>query len=143
MNRLLIGSLAVIGALAVLWLLMLGAVAAYDTMSDGSMMDGMDGMMRSMMGGDGAETAGSASGSGAVEITDFRFEPTELTVTLGTVVTWTNEDSAPHTATARDDSFDSGRLEEGDSHSETFDTAGSFAYICDLHPWMEGAIVVQ
>lgn len=141
--------LAVVGAVALLWLLMLGAVAAYDAMSDGGMMGMMDGsdemrgMMEQMMGGDEEVTRGSASGRGEVRITDFRFEPTDLTVTAGTVVEWTNADSARHTATARDDAFDSGRLEKSESYEMTFDSPGVFEYICDLHPWMEGRINVQ
>lgn len=149
MKRVLIGGLAVVGTLAVFWLLMLGAVAAYDAMSDGGMMAGMgrgdmQGMMEGMMGGGNQEvTTGSASGQGDVRIEDFKFEPSQLTVTLGTVVEWTNEDSAPHTATARDGSFDSERLDEGESWDMTFDSPGTFAYICDLHPWMEATVIVQ
>jgi len=66
-----------------------------------------------------------------------------LTVTAGTVVEWTNEDSAPHTATARDGSFGSGRLEGGETFETTFGTAGSFEYFCELHPSMEGEIIVR
>jgi len=79
MNRALgLGALAALGAVAVLFLTVLGAVAAYAAMSDGGMMDMMDGtgdmrgMMESMMGGDQEVTTGSASGRGVVRIAEFQ-----------------------------------------------------------------------
>lgn len=95
------------------------------------------------MGGGGGETTGSASGQGEVSIADFEFVPSQLTVTVGTVVEWTNEDGAPHTATARDGSFDSGRLDEGEAFEMKFDTPGTFEYLCELHPWMQGQVLVH
>jgi plastocyanin len=55
---------------------------------------------------------------------------------------WTNEDGAPHTATARDESFDTGRLDGDESGEVKFAEPGTFEYICDFHSWMEGRIVV-
>jgi plastocyanin len=74
-------------------------------------------------------------------IRDGTFAPA-LTVAAGTTVTWTNEDWAPHTATAEDGSFDSGRLNQGDSFEQTFDEPGTFSYHCSFHPGMMGSIVV-
>lgn len=157
MNQGILAGLVVFGALAVVFIVSLGAAATYDSFTDddmmdgmwemmddmGGMMDGMNGMMDRMMGGGrGPETTGSASGEGSVRIVDFSFQPTVLTVTPGTVVRWTNEDSAPHTAMARDGSFDTGRLDAGESGAVTFDRAGTFEYICEFHPWMEGRVVV-
>lgn len=143
-------ALAAIGVLAAIFLTIITALATYDALSDNDMMDGMwdmmgdmGSMMDGMMGGGGPETTGSASGRGDVIIEGFRFEPTVLDVTAGTVVEWTNEDSAPHTATARDGSFDTGRLDQGESDEVTFDAAGTFEYICEFHPWMEGRVVVK
>lgn len=141
-------ALAVIGSLAVLWVMMLGAMVTYDAVADDDMMDGMwemmgdMGDMGGMMGGGGPETTGAASGRGEVTIEDFRFQPTTFNVTPGTVITWTNEDGAPHTATARDASFDTGRLGKGDGGEVTFDTPGTFEYVCSYHPSMEGRVVV-
>lgn len=113
----------------------------WDMMDDmGGMMDG-DGMHGMMGGGNGPKTTGSATGEGTVRIVDFSFQPTTLTVTPGTVVTWTNEDSAPHTATG--DDFDTGMLNRGDANSVTFETPGSYAYICTYHPSMKGTVVVS
>ena len=141
-------ALAVIGSLAVLWVMMLGAMVTYDAVADDDMSDQMwemmgdMGDMNGMMGGGGAKTSGSASGFGEVTISDFRFEPTTMNVTRGTTITWTNEDSAPHTATAEDGSFDTGRLNDGDSAEAEFETPGTFEYICAFHPSMTGRIVV-
>jgi plastocyanin len=90
-------------------------------------------------GGDDGATAGGEP----VEIVDFAFGPAELTVPVGTTVTWTNQDSAPHTATGDDGSFDSGRLDQGQSFSFTFEAAGSFPYHCDFHPNMVATITVE
>jgi len=103
----------------------------------------MDGGMMGGRGGRSDETRGTASGQGEVRIIDFDYEPSVLEVTPGTVVDWTNEDSAPHTATADDDTFDTGRLDKGESSEITFDTPGTYEYICTYHPYMEGRIVVS
>ncbi len=151
MNQGAISILVVVGAVAAIFLVVFAAMATFAAVADNDMMDGlwdmmddisgmMDGDMHGMMGGGGPETTGSASGEGAVRIADFSFQPTILTVTLGSTVTWTNEDSAPHTATG--DGFDTGRLGRGDSGSVTFDTPGEYDYICEYHPSMEGRIIV-
>ena len=151
MNQTVLAILASLGGLAVIFLAVIGAIATYDALADNNMMDdmggmmddGMDGMMDGMMGSGGPETAGSASDRGEVLIEGFRFEPTTLNVTPGTVVVWTNQDSAPHTATARDKSFNTERLDEGESDDVTFHKPGTFEYVCDFHSWMEGRIVVS
>jgi len=96
----------------------------------------------------GAETtaasggAAPAAGAGAVTIKDFAFDPGDLTVAKGTTVTWKNDDSATHRIKSGDGSFDSKDLKNGDSFDHTFDTAGSFDYICGIHPSMKGKITV-
>lgn len=78
----------------------------------------------------------------AVQVVDFAFEPGTLTVPAGTTVTWTNAGNRPHTVTADDGSFDSGRLDPGEQFSQTFDQPGTFAYHCGFHQQMQGSIVV-
>ena len=150
MNQPTLTILAIVAAVAIVWLAALGALATYDAVADDDMMDGMwdmmggmDDMHGMMGGGNGPQTTGSASGSGEVRIIDFRFEPTVLNVTLGTTVSWTNEDSAAHTATGEDDAFETGRLGKGESAEITFDTPGTYEYICAFHPNMVGKIVVR
>ena len=77
-------------------------------------------------------------------IDGFRYCPGTIRVPAGTEVRWTNRDSAAHTVTSRGESerFDSGRIGRGHSWSHRFDTAGTFAYYCTVHPWMEGTVDV-
>src|SRR5450759_4617600 len=142
------GVFGIIGAAAAASLLVLAGLAIYGGlagntavshgMSDmissmGGMMDG--GMHGGMMGtSTGPETTGSATGTGVVRMADFSFDPTVLTVSRGTVVTWTNYDDAPHTATADSKAWDTGILNKGDSASITFANAGEYSYNCTVHP---------
>src|ERR671912_2918648 len=77
-----------------------------------------------------------------VQVIDFAFEPATVTVPAGATVTWTNAGSRPHTVTADDGSFDSGRLDPGEQFSQTFDQPGTFTYFCGFHPEMQGSVVV-
>lgn len=77
-----------------------------------------------------------------VTIEGMKFSPAMLSIAAGDTVTFVNKDSAPHTATAQG-TFDTGRLEQGQSGQLTFAAAGSFDYICTVHPAMKGTIVVQ
>jgi plastocyanin len=87
--------------------------------------------------------SGAAAQDGAaVTIVDFAFQPASLEVPAGTTVTWTNSGAATHTVTADNGAFDSGRLASGANFSQTFDTAGTFTYHCEIHPQMTGTIVV-
>lgn len=94
----------------------------------------------------GGENAPAPSGdavrSERVEIVDFAYDPDPVTIEEGGKVIWVNEDSAPHTATAEDGSFDTGTLEEGKLGSESFKEPGSYPYICSIHPEMHGTVEV-
>jgi plastocyanin len=78
-----------------------------------------------------------------VKIEGFAFLPPSLEVAAGAAVVWTNQDPAPHTVTAGDGSFDSGILATGATFPRTFPTAGTVLYRCNLHPAMQGQIVVK
>lgn len=77
-----------------------------------------------------------------VSIKNMKFSPAALTVAPGDQITFTNEDGAPHTATATDGSFDTGRLAKGESATITAPAAGEYAYICAVHPMMKGTLTV-
>src|SRR5215210_8873122 len=79
----------------------------------------------------------------AVDITGFAFSPQSITVSVGDRVTWTNADAQGHTATADDVSFDTGTIANNASKAATFDTAGTLAYHCKIHPQMTGTVVVE
>jgi len=78
-----------------------------------------------------------------VDIVEFVYEPEEVTVAAGTTVTWTNQDKAPHTSTARDDSFDTGTLKKGASAEIVLDTPGTYEYFCRFHQFMNGTVEVE
>ena len=75
-----------------------------------------------------------------VTIQGFAFNPASLNVAVGDTVTFTNQDGAPHTATAGNGAFDTGRLNKGKSATVTIGAAGTHAYICKFHPSMKGTI---
>jgi amicyanin len=81
-------------------------------------------------------------GGTAVSISDFKFKPATLTVPVGATVTWTNQDEEPHTIAAKDGSFHSPGLDTHGSYSFTFATPGSYDYVCSIHPFMTGTVVV-
>lgn len=93
-------------------------------------------------GGSEPAPSGDAARSEKVEIVDFAYDPDPVTIEVGGKVTWVNRDSEPHTATADDGSFDTGTLEEGKLKSESFKEAGTFTYICTIHPDMQGTLEV-
>jgi plastocyanin len=74
--------------------------------------------------------------------TRWGYAPGTRKVTPGTWVTWSNNGQDEHTVTAVDGSFDSQTLEPSDGFSWYFDQPGQYQYICTLHPWMKGTIVV-
>ena len=77
-----------------------------------------------------------------VEIRAMKFAPAELTVSRGDVIEWVNLDAFPHTATAAG-SFDSASIATQGTWQYTADQAGSFAYVCTMHPTMAGTLVVK
>jgi plastocyanin len=86
--------------------------------------------------------SGEAAKSEKVQIVEFTYQPDPVVVQVGGKVIWQNEDTAPHTATADDGSFDTGIIERGKIKSETFKEAGTFPYFCEVHPTMHGTVEV-
>jgi amicyanin len=76
-----------------------------------------------------------------ITIQNFSFNPPELNIKKGDAVTWTNQDTVSHRILGS--SFQSDALSKGQSFSLTFNSTGSFDYICSIHPFMKGKIVVQ
>ena len=81
-----------------------------------------------------------AAASGSVQMRDFSFSPATITVNVGDSVTWVNAGDEPHNAVG--DNFSTSLLDAGESGSESFSSAGSFAYICTVHPQMKGTVKV-
>lgn len=86
----------------------------------------------------------SPAAPNSVNIQDFAFAPSTMTVKVGTAVTWVNLDSAPHTVVSDSGSeISSGTLSKGQTYSHTFNTPGTYAYHCGVHTSMKGTVVVE
>lgn len=77
-----------------------------------------------------------------IHIDNFTFQPAELSIKVGTTVTWTNRDDIPHTVVSAG-KFRSKTLDTDDKFSFTFTNAGDYKYFCSLHPHMTGMIKVE
>jgi plastocyanin len=79
----------------------------------------------------------------AVTIQNSAFNPSTLSVKVGTTVTWTNQDSIAHTVTSDSgNELDSGPIPSGQNYSHTFNAAGNFSYHCSIHN-MKAQVVVE
>jgi plastocyanin len=85
----------------------------------------------------------AAASPATVQIDNFAFAPATLTVTAGTTVTWKNEDDSPHRIGDKNGTFKSAALDTDDTFSHTFATPGEYPYICTIHPYMVGKIIVK
>ncbi len=87
---------------------------------------------------------GATESTNTIKIVDFVYDPTPATVRAGQKISVPNADAAPHTIT--DDSsgnaFDSGTIKGKATGSVTIDKPGTYAYICEFHPFMKGEITV-
>ena len=73
---------------------------------------------------------------------NFAYQMAHIQVRTGTTVTWTNQDSAPHSVTFKNGMKDSGLLYQGQSFSYTFNTPGTYQYYCTVHPNMVATVTV-
>ena len=92
----------------------------------------------------------SGSGSAAatktdkVDVSDFKFKPQTIEIKAGTKVSFTNKDTAKHTATSKPQGqFASGDIAKGQTKSVTFKKAGEFKYYCVYHAFMTGTVKVK
>ena len=90
-----------------------------------------------------AANAEPSAAAASVKIDNFVFGPQEITVPVGTAVTWTNSDDIPHTAVSTDGVFKSKVMDTDEKFSYTFTKAGTYSYYCSVHPKMTGQIVVK
>jgi plastocyanin len=90
-----------------------------------------------------APAAAGATAAVTVTIKDFKYSPEPVQAKVGDVVSWKNDDSAPHTATLEDDSCSTETLATGATGALTFGAAGTYTYKCKIHPGqMKGFTVV-
>lgn len=85
----------------------------------------------------------TTAGALVVTIESYQFNPSTLTVKKGETVVWTNNDAAPHIVAGDQGTWVPGEaMKQGGSYTRTFDTVGTFAYHCAIHPGMKGTIIV-
>jgi plastocyanin len=87
--------------------------------------------------------ASEAAAPNSIEVKDFMFMPTTLTVNAGTQVSWVNKDEEPHTVVSDAGLFRSGALDTDESFSFKFDKPGTYHFTCSIHPRMVGTIIVK
>ena len=91
-----------------------------------------------------AASAAAQPAGPTVKIDNFVFGPEALTVSVGTTVTWINQDDIPHTVVASDrQTFKSKVLDSDERFSFTFTKPGEYGYFCSLHPHMVGKGIVK
>ena len=94
----------------------------------------------------GAAIAGAAfaddAPQDAIKIDNFVFQPKALRVKQGTAVTWTNHDDIPHSIVVQTLKVHSSPMDSDASFAMKFEKAGVYNYICGLHPFMKGQVVV-
>jgi plastocyanin len=83
------------------------------------------------------------AGGSEIEISNFSFAPSTVTVPIGTQVTWTNKDEIGHNVVSADKSIKSKVLDTNDKFTFIFTKPGTYSYICTIHPRMKGTVVVQ
>lgn len=136
-------------ALAILVVLAVGAWVITSSKSDTNKTD--EGTSQTQSTDTTPTNSGSSQSNDAsseqtnkVDITNFSFSPSSLTVKVGDTVTWENMDSTAHTVTGVSaDGPNSGTLQKGQSYSFQFTKAGTYKYACKFHPSMTGTITVQ
>ncbi|HME27546.1 MAG TPA: cupredoxin family copper-binding protein [Acetobacteraceae bacterium] len=77
-----------------------------------------------------------------IVIDNFTFSPTPLIVKAGTTVTWVNHDDIPHSVVCPDLKVKSHPMDTDETFAYKFEQAGTYDYMCGLHPHMHGQVVV-
>lgn len=97
-------------------------------------------------GGAAAACESAPAGAAAaveVEIRDFTYSPEPVSAAVGDVITWTNADSAPHTASLEDGSCGTENLNQGDSGGLVFNAPGTYTYRCNVHPGQMAGFTIE
>jgi manganese oxidase len=89
----------------------------------------------------GATPVGIQAGASFLSTTAYL--PNPITITVGTTITWTNNDNVSHDVTSQNNLFFSGNMAPGQTFSQKFQSTGSFPYYCTIHPMMVGTVTVQ
>lgn len=133
-------------AVIVVIVVIFGAVALASMKdSDNDMMGSNSSMSENDMKSMDSKTSDMMVASNQITYKGFDVVQKNITVKKGTTVTWTNEDSAKHDVTPDEETEDFKTSElfgKGETYSVTFNTPGTFSYICSPHPYMKGTVTV-
>lgn len=104
----------------------------------------MSNMPNSATNNSSSNGSGTPTATDKVSIANFAFSPAQITVTKGTTVTWTNNDTTAHTIVETDgkNGPNSSTVNPGNSYTFTFNEAGTYQYHCSIHPQMTGSVTV-
>jgi plastocyanin len=94
-------------------------------------------------GGGSAPAPGPVMHTDRVSIKNLAFAPSTITVVAGTTVTWMNQDGIAHDVFAPSAGLTSPVLNQNDGYTHAFSTPGTYHYICSIHPFMHGTVVVS
>lgn len=90
-----------------------------------------------------ASPSATAVAVDVVDVRNFSYEPKVITVAPGTTVTWRFHDQPQHDVAATDRAFASELLTAGQEYTHTFPTAGTYDYLCTVHQYMTGTVIVR
>jgi plastocyanin len=85
----------------------------------------------------------AAAAEPPIVIDNFKFSPTPLVVKPGTAVTWVNHDDMPHSIVCPSLQLRSPPMDTNESFTYKFEKDGTYNYVCGLHPFMHGQVVVK
>jgi plastocyanin len=132
-NNVTLAIAVVVAAVAILGAAVVMGIAMADHMGGGH-----------MRGSAPADTAVVLEGPEvSIDIRDFRYHPSNVSIPAGTTVTWTNGDRAPHDAVDREGEWRTELLQQDESDSVTFETPGTYEYYCSVHPNMRAILTVR
>jgi plastocyanin len=132
--------------LGIVIVLAVGGWVIYSVVNSKNNTTTSSGTQSSQTSNNSSSSSSNTSATGAIEIKNMMFTPSQITVAKDGTVTWTNNDTVAHTVT--DDLSNvggpnSGEIAPGATYSFTFTKTGSFQYHCEIHHSMRGTIVVQ
>ena len=104
--------------------------------------------LTAVLAGSGGAARADSSGSSSptvVQIKNFAYSPSPITIKTGETLEFRNDDPVPHTVTATDKNvpFDSGNMDQNAKWRYTFKEAGTYTYLCTYHTYMKGTVVVK
>ena len=91
----------------------------------------------------GKPAAAAGAKAKTITIQDLKYDPPKITVKVGQTIQWVNKDDHDHTVIAKDKSFESDSLSNGESFKFTFKKAGKYEYYCRFHPRMKAVVIVE